>query len=239
MSITARDIITDAIIDLGRLAAGETPTAADVEFGLRCLNRFVDRCKADKLAIYSETRFTWTIVASQASYTVGAGGDVNIDRPVFIETVRWRDDSLPTPPEYPLKEMLDADWQRLAFKTLTAVYPSSYYYNATFPTGTLYLWPIPTNVNLSGVIYFKEAVQEFTNESTVISLPPGYRGMLIKNLVLEMAPAFNRQVDALMVQAAKETMATVLRANKGIVELRFPPDALVPTAERSYNIFIR
>jgi len=103
---TPNTIIYAALQDLGVLAAGETPSAEDSTFALEALNRLVDQWAAERLMMYTITRKTWTITASDGEYTVGDGGDIDIDpRPVHIEEVRLIDTS-PTPDaEYPLARL--------------------------------------------------------------------------------------------------------------------------------------
>ena len=233
---TARDVITDALRELGVLAAGETATTDDADSGLQSLNRLIDQWAAESLLIYSETRTETAVVPSQASYTVGAGGDINVAWPRFLEDVRWQDTTPSPDAEYPLRKLTDRDWQRLGQKDLTSVYPSEYYYNPTFPFGTLWLWPIPTGTTLQIVTYHKAAVAEFTALNTVLSLPPGYRRMLVKNLALDLAPSYGKQVDGALVEAARESLAVVQRANRRLRDLTFPPDSLIGGGRSGYDI---
>ena len=224
---TALHLIKAALLDLGVLAAGEDPTAAEADDALNALNRLIDKLAANHLAIWSETRTETAIVASQASYTVGSGGNVNIARPVFLEDVRYQDTS-PTPDqEYPLDKLTDAQWQGIGDKDLTSGVPSAWYYNPTYPTGTLYLWPIPTGTTLQLVTYTKTALTEFAALSTSFSLPPGYREMLVTNLAVRLAPMYGRPVPPELALEARESLAVVKRANRRLRPLEFPPDAMI------------
>lgn len=211
-----RDVVTDALRDLGVLAAGETATADDANVGLSALNGLVDEWASGGLAIYRKAITTWSLVAAQASYTVASGGNVAVARPNYVDHVNYRDSA---GVEVPLAEWNAHDWSRVTVKTQTGTAPTHWYYDPTFPSGTLYLWPITTLSTLTGVMYAPAAVSEFTSLSTAISLPPGYRRALVKNLALELAPQFGRPPSPLLVRAADESLAKIKTANVVIPEL--------------------
>ena len=237
MPTTANDLIADAMSDLGILAAGEVPASDDSVSALRALNRLIDGWKINRLLIYTTTRWTWTLVSNVAVYTVGPGGDVNMPRPVPTNQVRYYDSAITPLIERPLAMLTDDAWASLKAKGQTNSIPTLYYYNPTYPLGTLTLWPIPTSATLVGVFYAPEAVEELSDVSTTIILPPGYRRMIVKNLAVELASSYGKQADPSVQQAADESMADVMRANKRITDLMFPPDALIPSARTFYNIF--
>ncbi len=218
---TVSDIITDALIDLAVLGAGETLSTADADGGLRALNRLVDQWAAERLAIYAITRTPWTIVASDGQYTVGTGGDINVARPVFLDHVHLIDTSTDPDQETELKPFTDDQWAALGLKALTSPYPSRWYYNPTYPLGTLDLWPVPTGTTLQGALYAPAAVSEFAALTTTISLPPGWREMLVTNLAIRLAPSYGAQPSPLLLRQAEKSMATVRGANVRPSELGF------------------
>lgn len=237
MAITVTDAIADAMSDLGILAAGETPASDDIVAGLRSLNRLVDQWAAERLLIYTQTRTTWTIVSNTATYTVGSGGDVNVARPVHQNHVRYYDSAFTPLIERELSPLTDDAWALLKAKGQINNIPTLYYYNPTYPFGTLTLWPIPQSTSLIGVFYAPEAVAQFSDPSTQLVLPPGYWRMIVKNLAVELASSYGKEAGPTVQQAADESMAVVMRANRHISDLSFPPDSLVPSSRKFYNIF--
>src|SRR5688572_16778444 len=141
---TVRDLIADALVEIGVLAAGEAATAADADFGLRALARLQDQWATERLTIPFITRTTKALTASDGEYSVGSGGDINIVRPVFIEAVNLIDTTPDPDNETPLTKLTEKEYQELPEKARTAERPDSWYYNLTYPTGTLYLFPIQT-----------------------------------------------------------------------------------------------
>lgn len=233
---TAGDLCSSALKKLGVLAAGETMTAEDGADALSALNALLDQWGADNLQIYTVTRTTFTITASTQNYAVGTGAVVNVVRPVFIEHIRFQDTSVSPTMEYPLATLTEDQWAGIAQKTITSPFPNAYYYNPTYPTGTISFWPVPTSATLQGVLYAPTAVSEFAALTTTVSLPPGYRYMLITNLALQLAPDYDRQPSPALVEAARDSMATVKRANVRTMLMSMPPGALFQAQRGYYNI---
>jgi len=216
---TALELIGDALSELGVLAAGETVSASDGQLGLRKLNALIDQWKTKRLMIYTVTQTTKTLSSGTQAYTVGSGGDVNIDRPLFLDRVTYKDTSLSTPSEIPL-ELLEAQgWQNIVIKSQAAVFPSKVYYNPTFPLGTLSFWPVQSSATVQANIYHPAAVGELAATSTSVSVPPGYRRMIVKNLAVDLAPSFGRQAPAELVRAAAGSMDSVQARNFPVLEL--------------------
>jgi hypothetical protein len=222
------DLVTDALSDLGVLAASESATAADADSGLRALNRLVDQWAAERLAIYQSVRTTFAIAAATQTYLVGTGQVVNVARPVFLDQVRFSDSSTTPATEYPLDPLTDDAWAAVPQKTLTSPMPAFWHYKPSYPYGTLTLWPVPTATTLQGVLCAPQAVAEFSALSTEIALPPGYRRMLVKSLALDLAPSYGRQVNQALAIAAQDALAVVKRANRVVRELGFTADVLSP-----------
>lgn len=238
---TWTELFTDTLADLGVIAAGEVPTIDDISNCLRAQNRLTDQWKADDLLIYQQGRTTWTIVSGTGTYTLGTGGTINIARPVYVEHVRVQDTALSPKVEYMgLEKLSDDDYARLNIKDLQATLPTSYYYNPTFPLGTLKLWPVPTSSTLQGVIYYAgAAIEELTTAdlNSALSLPPGYRRLIEKNLAIEVAPSYQRQVAPELRMAAMDSLNTVMRSNVRLNEMQCDPSSIVQgTGRWSYSI---
>lgn len=232
------DVITDALRELGVLAAGEVATADDANGGLLALNRLVDQWAAEELQIYQTTRTTWSIVSGTASYTLGTGGNINVARPVFIDHINFQNTGSSPTIEYQMSPLTDDAYSRIPIKTITAPFPTCYYYNPTYPTGTVTLWPVPTSSTLQGVLYAPQAVAEFTALTTAIALPPGYRRMLVKNLALELSPSYERPASRELSEQARESKSIVKRSNKRLADMQIDAGALVQGKNRrfTYNI---
>jgi len=232
--MTTRDLINASLKRLGVLDAAETAAPQDMADGLQRLNDLIDGWGTERLTIYKNDRTTWPLVPNQSTYTIGSGGDCDIVRPVFISDLNFIDTSQDPDLEMGLSPLTTDAWSRIPQKGLTSTYPTSFYYNATYPLAEVTFWMIPTSSTLLGVIYTPTAVTEL-GLNDVISLPPGYRRFLRDNLAVELAPEFDLQPSQTLVMSAMESKANIKRANIRPYDLYVDP-ALRPRQGR-YNIF--
>lgn len=85
MSVTADQISTAALIDLGVVAPTETPGATQLTFCYNVLNRLINTWQTMSLIAPAVQRSVWPIVANKATYTIGPGGDFNTIRPINLQ----------------------------------------------------------------------------------------------------------------------------------------------------------
>jgi hypothetical protein len=240
------DLITQACRRINVIQEGQFPTAAMMDDAFARFNDLIDSiCGNDALLIYTITRATWTITSAKGTtanpYTVGNGGDININRPTFLPdgAVRYQNTAVTPTLEYPLTSLTDDAWRLIPQKDLTGTLPTSAYYNPTFAggLGSLYLWLVPTQSNLQGVIYYPAQVTRFNSLSDTIALPPGYNRFLRDNLAVELAAEFreNIPVDPTLLQSAAQSKALLKRKNERMSDLSIDA-ALLPTRRSLYNI---
>ena len=229
--MNAGDIVTAALQDLGVLAANETPTAADATLGLARLNRLMGQYRSERLTVPAIARTTWTITPSIGTYTVAtSGADITASRPASpnnIQGVAVLDSGVSPSLEIQLTPLTEDGYENIAQKSLTAYYPTNWYYSPTYPLGTLILWMAPTCTTLSGVLYGPNLLENFSALSTSFILPDGYERFLTTALAMELSPAFQVPPSPALVQAATESRAAVMRANQRLSDLSVDPGALI------------
>ncbi len=74
--ITALDLITDAFLEAGIFAAGETLSADDSAFGLGKLSRLLDAWDAEKLNTFASAFLNFTIVPNVQPLTIGQAAEI-------------------------------------------------------------------------------------------------------------------------------------------------------------------
>ena len=229
MVFTVSDAITDALVRIGVGAAGETPSSEDMATGFQALNILTDGWGTERLTIPYIARTTATLTASQTSFTVGSGGDIDIVRPVFFTNINYIDTSQSPELELPLSILTDDAWAGIHLKGLTSTLPTQAYYNPTYSGsfGTLYPWPVPTSATLEWAVYSPVAVPEFSATTASIVLPPGYRRFIVTNLAVEIAPMFNVEPSQSLIIQAIESKADIKRANIRPSDMSVDSGALV------------
>lgn len=206
---TAQTIIDRALRLIGAIASGESPTTAESNDGLTALNAMISSWQTEKLNVYAFVDTAFTLVATDASYTVGPSGNFNLTpRPPKIEQVYVRANSI----DYPVELIDYAKWNSIPDKTSDSDIPIYAYYEPTLTTGTLQLWPVP-NAAYSLHIVTWTTLAELAALATSISLPQGYERALAYNLAIEVASEYEKEASPSVQSIAMESKAAIKRAN--------------------------
>ena len=235
MADTSLTIITDALLDLGVLAADEVPTAGQANQALRRLNNMIDSWNTENLAVYGATQQIVPLVANQQEYTIGPGGDVDIPRPNDITQAAARQMSLPEAQriDYPLYILNDAEWQSVPQKKLQSSWPNmAVYFNMTYPLIRAFVYPSPTTGEFALVFWYIGILSNLAL-NTVINLPPGYKRALTANLCIELASSYGVEVPATVQQIAVNSKADIKTQNLQINEMSLDSEL----RNGRYNIF--
>ena len=73
MSVTAQEIITEALGIIGAIAIDETPTTSEINAGLKVLNIMLNSWSAQHLLLRGTTTATKTLTANDYPYTIAFG----------------------------------------------------------------------------------------------------------------------------------------------------------------------
>jgi hypothetical protein len=236
VTTTAQAIIRGALLQIGVIAQGESVEASLSADAFSRLNELVDAWATQRLTQRTVTQATTGIVASQASYTVGLTGDFNIARPTFLDSCALLLTNTTPNTELPLSPMTEMAYQAIAQKTLTNSQPTSWYYEASSPLGTITLWPVPTDASNDLVIYVSDQLAAFTTQTASVTLTPGYARALRLALAVEMAPECGRAVSDQLRFMAADALGDLKRLNVSMADLSMDP-ALTVTSQGGYNIY--
>jgi hypothetical protein len=219
--VTARDLIGRSLRLLGVLASGESLPADQASDGLDVLNDLLDAWRAERLTLFAQARTVTALSVGVASYTIGSGGTINVNRPLWIDgaTIVVGDE------EIPIRVYTRDEWRRIAQKTL-AGQPEGIFYNPTFPLGTVEVYPVPAEA-VSLVIYGPaEALTSVASLDTAISMPPGWSKALRYALAVDLAPeypAVSSDAAQLILSQAVELKATIKRPNEVLEDMDIDP----------------
>lgn len=187
MSVTAQDIITRALRKIGAIDAIETPSAEDQEDALDSLNDILGEWSITRGLIIAQTPLVLQIVSSKAVYTIGPGGDLDVLRPVRIESAvfseggsDWR---LPVEPVERLDEYSDPDCQGV---------PDRLFYATTSPAMTVR--PYPAATGELRMLAWSECA-EITDAYAELDMPRYFATYLRVCLQVDLAPDYGRPID--------------------------------------------
>jgi len=223
MAVVASDLIASSLRLIGAIAAGETPTAAEANDALQTLNEMLDAWALSNLMVYRNENDAVTLVPGQQSYTIGAGGDFNLARPVSIEQAYVNYQGV----DFTLRPILTTDeWNRIALKSQQQPIPTHLYYVGAFPLGVVNLWPVPSQA-LTLTLSMNMQFAQLTSAAQSLSYPPGYQKLLRYALAVELAPEFGVAPSPIVMATLAEAMASVKQANRQQPVMRFD-DAIAP-----------
>lgn len=220
--------------DAGVTGVGQTPRAEDNTDVFDTLNMMLDEWATKRWLVYHLVSVSVATTGAQ-SYTIGAGGTFNTTRPDQVQAAFFRSTSNPAQPvDYVLADIGSReDYNRIAIKSV-GTWPSYYWYDAAYPLGVLYPWPVPSAGIGELHLSLKQPLTQFADLTTDIALPPVYINALRWCGAQRIRPMYqlpkSQQIDDL----ARAALAAVRGPNIQIPTMRMPIG--VPTGRR-YNIF--
>lgn len=214
---TARDIIADALAEIGVLAGSETPNAADANLALHRFQHMIDAWAADRLTLNLQLRTAFTMPANIATVTIGtAGADILLPRPVWISAINFVIPGSSPEVESVIAQMDSDAFAANAIKARPSTLPTQFYYDTSLTTvlGTVTFWPVVTQATKI-YLYWPEALGVPASLNSVVIGPPGYQEALMYDLALRLWPPFRRPepVPQDLQQMAQRAMATMKRQN--------------------------
>ena len=222
---TVRAIVTDALMEIGVMAPGETLNDSLAALGLLRFQQLLDAWQAERLSLAVQTRTTFTLASGSSTVTLGpSGADVTIlpAAPMWLDTVNYINPGSSPDQEVTIGQMDRDTYAGLTIKELGSALPTQCFYQRSNTTalGTLFLWPQVTQ-DVDMVLYSPQGTGVPTTLDDLIVGPPGYARAFMKNLALELCSPTGTEPPALLpmqASAAKDTMQrpNVMPGLKGV-----------------------
>jgi len=206
---TLLDIITECLVDIGELGAGETPSPEDGAYCFGKSNELLDSLQTEKLNIYSEEEVQLALTAKQ-SFQIGPGGadfpgnarPIKIDACVILVPVNGVNiqtgecDLIP-----------ESRWREITDKSATSNVPEFLYFDYGWPFGTLNFYPAPIcTVATIAQLSVWLPLQQFVALTDQFNMPFGYLKAFVDALKVVIMKAYGHQIgqdDAAMEQTSK------------------------------------
>jgi hypothetical protein len=214
MPTTIRDICTDALTEIGVVGSGAPMDANDAEFAYGKLRRLINEWNAQRCAVYATVFSQFALTPSLSPHTIGptAATWTVVQRPVSIEAISLILDSSNPDVYLPLNKRDAAWWQAQITPTIEVDIPSDFYYDPTWPNGSVYFWPVPSAAYDVQVQIRTLLDETFTLNST-FSLPPGYQEAITLTLAEKSARGFGRPVTEDLMSDARNARALIFANN--------------------------
>ncbi len=143
-----------------------------------------------------------------------------------------------TPTEIPRNVLTDDGYQSIQLKNMSNTQFTDVYYNATYPFGTIFLWPRPTTAANALVLYLKNVFTGFADLDTLYDFPavPGYEEAIQYQMDVRLAPAWGRDLPPIVGALAIKALALIKRANNKPNDLPNDASRLFGDPRYGYNI---
>lgn len=145
MTITARDIVNQAMKMAGILGVGQTLLAEDSNDGFTALQNMISQWQVRRWLVPS--LFDIAMIGNnEKSNRIGPGQYWNTLRPDKILAAYFiqPNNTINNPVSYSLWPMYSyEDYARVTLKSLNS-WPTRYFYDNAYPYGNVFIWPIPT-----------------------------------------------------------------------------------------------
>ena len=140
------------------------------------------------------------------------------------------------PVDYPMTLLQShEDYNRIRIKYM-GTFPQYVWYDAAYPYGKVYFWPVPQANTYSLSILTKAQISIFSSLGQPILLPEVYEAALLYNLQVRLRLAYRLPVDEGIVMLAKDALNTIRQSNTQIPTRRLP-GVVTNRAGWSYNVF--
>ncbi len=220
---TVLDLLKQSTMLVGLRASGEELDAELAQDCLTVLNQLIDSWALEALLVYTLNRHVMPLVASQQTYTIGPGGNLDIPRPVRIDDVNWRDESQAPALELSLTQLTRQAYHGLWTRELTSSRPTSFYYEPSSPLGTLFLHPSPTLAKKVVVWVWKPWVSTDVDQLTdELAFPPGYQRFVVHALAVDLGQQPGARLSPQTIRIAADTRALIEDINTSTPVLGMP-----------------
>lgn len=220
---TAYDIIHGALRKIGAVAVGETLAPEDATTGLEQLNAMLDMWSTEHLAIFNNVETVLSLQAGKSTYTVGAGGDFDMERPLRLSGAYTRLQPTGTTVDYPCEEIDFSRYSAIGVKSQPGPWPKVMYYNTSYPLAEMIFWPVPSQ-NAEFHLWADMLFADFANLTDDVTLPQGYFLALQTNLALMLAPEYGVSPSPDLIETARRTKKNIKALNSN------------PTATSVYDV---
>lgn len=169
------------------------------------MNFLLSNWQALGLPIWCRKVTSKALTASDGQYSIGSGGDINVNHPLAITQAWLRDATNATyPVDTPVRIIGQQEYYQLSSKSSTGR-PNVLYYDRAYEAGgndeatavgQVYLWPLPdstTATNCTLYLIYQRPLLDFTASTDTLDMPQEWYEAVRLNLARKIAPEYGMQ----------------------------------------------
>jgi hypothetical protein len=182
--LTADEICTDALVNVGAIGAGNNASGKMLVHARRVLNRVVKACDADGKFLWRGVRREITLTDGTASYAIGA------DVLEVEDPMNFRRSAVTA--RSPVRFMSNDDFMAITDRTIEGI-PSLFTVEYALPTTiTILLYPTPDTTG--DVVEYRAMLrgQDYDTGAQTGDFPSRWANTLVYGLTAELAPAYRQ-----------------------------------------------
>lgn len=231
-----RDLIINALREIGAYSAIDVPQAEDAQAALLYLQMQIDAWNAERETLIIQARVPYVIQAGTSYITIGPGGDINVDRPTWLDNVTYVNPGSSPEIEVLMGIMDDDMYAAMRIKSLPSALPLQCYYQVGPVTGELYFWPQVTQ-NIKIYVYYLAGPNRPTSIDDVLNGPSGYHEAFHYQLAERLLAPFavkDPSIISLVTTHSERSLARMKRPNSQPGQMGV--DAAVIGGQGGYNV---
>lgn len=228
MSQTPLDLIKLAGKAIGAIGQGQILSSEEANTAFSLLQMMLASWQTRRWDVYQTQDVSVTSTGAQ-SYVMGPGGDFNIVRPVRVDAAFVRQQPVGgLPVDYPLTPLMAReDYNRIGVKNIQS-FPQCFFYDGGYPSGNLFVWPIPQASLFQIHCTVLIPLQQFATLQDTFQMPDVYREAILWNLAIRLGPIFGVPVSEDIKELAKGALNTLKTGNTQIGQLTTPASITRP-----------
>lgn len=214
-TLTRNQLITTAFELIGEATEGEALGSEDISVAGRACDMMIKAMVAHGLQLWKRKKYTLTLTASQASYTIGRSGtpDLTADRPLRVLEATLVGNGTVDTSRVTLINMSKNEYEAQSDLT-TSGQPSQYHFDPVLDNSKLYLWPVPdatsaTNKNVELIV--QTPMEDMDSGTDNFDFPAEWLEALSYGLAVRLAPRYDVDLQEryLLRKEAKEALDLV------------------------------
>jgi hypothetical protein len=204
----AQEIIEDAFIEIGVLVAGGSLGTADLAWGKRKFNRFLQTLSLNALNINFLTKENFSLISGTNSYTIGTSGDFDTARPNSFDVAYIKENEH----DYEVRVRPIHEYWEISDKTISNR-PTAMYFDRQVPLGIIYFDYVPiANHDFHFTSSKPFTVYDDVSAENVV-VPKEHEEMFVTNMAVRYASRYGKPISRDLKETAEETLQDIQGSN--------------------------